>query len=381
MRILIALTYYRPHYSGLTIYTERLARALVVRGHQVTVLTSQFSKELPRNEVVDGVQVIRLPVLLRISKGVIMPAMPLRALVEILKADVVNWHLPQLDAAPLSLIARILGKPVVLTYHCDLLLPTGFINRLANIASDIANHISAVSAREIVTNTLDYANNSSFLVQYLDKVHGIPPPADLPESDQEQVQAFRQKYSLAEQDKVIGMVGRLAAEKGAEYLIRALPHVLEKYPEARVVHVGQYQDVMGEEAYAEMLAPLIEDLGDRWRFLGLISDEELSAFFKLCQVVALPSVNSTESFGIVQVESMICGTPTVVSDLPGMRQPALMTGMGKIFAPREAAELAAAIIDVFEHPAQYQGDVQAVSQRFSPDTIAGEYEALFERLI
>ena len=51
MRVLIALTYYRPHYSGLTIYTERLAKALAARGHQVTVLTSQFEPDLPEEEV------------------------------------------------------------------------------------------------------------------------------------------------------------------------------------------------------------------------------------------------------------------------------------------------------------------------------------------
>jgi hypothetical protein len=46
MRILTALTYYRPHFSGLTIYAERLARALVRRGHSVTVLTAQYSPDL-----------------------------------------------------------------------------------------------------------------------------------------------------------------------------------------------------------------------------------------------------------------------------------------------------------------------------------------------
>ena len=39
MRILIALTYYQPHKSGLTVYAVRLAKALVERGHQVTVAT------------------------------------------------------------------------------------------------------------------------------------------------------------------------------------------------------------------------------------------------------------------------------------------------------------------------------------------------------
>ena len=110
MRVLIALTYYRPHYSGLTIYSERLAKALAARGHQVTVLTSQFEPDLPEEEIVDGVRVVRMPVLMRLSKGVIMPSIPFRAWKEIQQADVVNLHVPQLDAAPISVISRLLGR-------------------------------------------------------------------------------------------------------------------------------------------------------------------------------------------------------------------------------------------------------------------------------
>jgi len=377
MRILIALTYYRPHYSGLTIYTERLARALADRGHKVTVMTSQFDRSLPRHEQLDGVHIIRLPVAFHVSKGVIMPSMPFRAVKEIVSADVVNLHLPQLDAAPLALTSRILGKPVVLTYHCDLLLPPGFINRMANLASDIANHISAMSANVIVTNTLDYAYNSGFLVNYLDKVREIPPPAQMPIVEQESIKTFRQKYDVKADEKVIGMVGRLAAEKGAEYMVRALPHILQRYPEARVIHVGQYQDVMGEEAYSAMLASLVQGLGDRWRFLGIIPDDDLAVFFQLSDVVVTPSTNSTESFGIVQVEAMICGTPVVASDMPGMRQPALLTGMGLIFPPRSVQGLADAILRILDSPDEFRGDVDAITQRYSPGTIAGEYEEIF----
>ena len=63
MRILTVLTYYRPHTSGLTIYAERLAKALAKRGHQVTVLTSQFDKSTPLEEEQDGVRIRRVPVL------------------------------------------------------------------------------------------------------------------------------------------------------------------------------------------------------------------------------------------------------------------------------------------------------------------------------
>jgi glycosyltransferase involved in cell wall biosynthesis len=307
--------------------------------------------------------------------------MPFRAIKEILKADIVNLHLPQLDAAPLAILARLLGKAVVLTYHCDLLLPPGFINRLANLASDIANHLAAMSASQIITNTLDYADTSVFLANYRDKVAAIPPPAHLPRVGDKVVAAFREKYDVKTDERVIGMVGRLAAEKGAEYLVRALPQILDQHPNARVIHVGQYEDVMGEEAYAQMLAPLVAELGDRWRFLGIIPDEELAAFFQICDVVAAPSTNSTESFGIVQVEAMTCGTPTVASDMPGMRQPVLMTGMGKIFPPRDVGGLAAVINEILMKPEGFQGDIAAITKRFSPDTIAGEYLEVFEKLI
>ena len=74
MNILVAITYYRPHMSGLTIYAERLAKSLVNRGHTVTILTSRFSPDLPVYEEMDGVKIVRAPVLVRISKGVVMPS-------------------------------------------------------------------------------------------------------------------------------------------------------------------------------------------------------------------------------------------------------------------------------------------------------------------
>ena len=62
MKILNCLYYYRPHYSGLTVYTERLAKNLVARGHQVTVLTSRYDEKLPTFEIDEGVGFIKMQV-------------------------------------------------------------------------------------------------------------------------------------------------------------------------------------------------------------------------------------------------------------------------------------------------------------------------------
>ena len=238
MNILIVLYYYRPHYSGLTIYAERLAKALAARGHKVTVLTSQFDKSLPRHEHIDGVEIVREPVAFHISKGPIIPSFLPTAWKYIREADVVNLHLPQLDAAPISVLARLQGKPVVLTYQCDLVLPGGFINRLANLASDSANFVSASAANMIVNTSWDYAEHSLFLRKYFDKVRVVDAPVVLPQVSDADVTAFQKKYDVQPGERIIGMVARLAAEKGVEHLARALPKVLETYPKARVLYVG-----------------------------------------------------------------------------------------------------------------------------------------------
>jgi glycosyltransferase involved in cell wall biosynthesis len=148
-----------------------------------------------------------------------------------------------------------------------------------------------------------------------------------------------------------------------------------------VLFVGQHTGVIGEEKYAQKLEPLIQAMGEHWSFLGILTPAELAVFFRLAEVTVLPSLNSTESFGMVQVESMICGTPVVASDLPGVRQPIRMTGMGCIVPPADAAQLAGAIISVLEQPERFHEDIVEVARRFSPETIAAEYEALFEELV
>jgi glycosyltransferase involved in cell wall biosynthesis len=281
----------------------------------------------------------------------------------------------------LGIIARLRHRPVVLTYHCDLDLPKGFVNFFANQASHLANHISASLADMVVTNTLDFAEHSPFLRRYLDKVVEIAPPIELAPVSNRKIDEFRKKYGILPDQRVIGMAARLATEKGVEYLVEALPRVLQRHPQARVLFAGQQEGVLGEEKYAQKLAPCIQALGDHWKFLGILSPEEWSAFFRVAEVTVLPSINSTESFGMVQVEAMTCGTPVVASDLPGVRQPVRRTGMGLLVKPQDAQLLAMALIEVLDRPQAYRSDVEAIRQRYSPARAAQEYEELFSSLL
>lgn len=382
MRILSVLTYYRPHISGLTIYAERLAKAWARRGHQVTILTSHYQKDLPYDEIVDGVRIVRAPVAFRISKGVIMPTIGLMANRLVADNDVVTLHLPQFDAAGIALRGKVLRKPTVITYHCDLLMPPGLMSQAANQAVLMMNHLAARSAHRIVTYTQDYADHSKYLTQYKDKLRIIPPPVELPNVTLEEVKAFADTHNPQGQKPVIGMMARFATEKGVEVLLKAMPAILEKYPQAVVWFAGPYQKIIGEEAYFERLAPEIQRLerAGHWKFMGSLNPAQAAAYFPNLDVHVLPSLNSTEAFGLVQIEGMINGVPSVASNLPGVRQPVTVHGMGKIFEIGDADGLARSVLEILDQPLRYRKDPEPIRNRYLPDTIAMEYEILFSEL-
>jgi len=380
MKILLALTYYRPHISGLAIYVERLAYALANRGHQVSVLTSQYDRSLQRDELVDGVRIIRVPVAFRVSKGVVMPTIGIEASRQVRAHDVLSLHLPQLDAAGIALRGRLMRRPTLLTYHCDLRLPEGAVNAVANLVVNLANRAAAAFAHGVVAYTEDYALHSPYLSRYMKKLHVISPPVEVHHADEQAVADFVRRHRRTD-GPAIGMAARLATEKGVEYLLQSLPRILERYPKAEVLFVGQHENVLGEADYARSLKPLLERFGEHWQFLGMLDAPAMSAFYRACDVTVLPSVNATESFGLVQIEAMMCGTPAVASNLPGVRQPVLMTGMGKIVPLRDAEALAQAVLEVLDNRKSFQGDPTAIAERFSPDRTAEHYEEVFTELL
>ncbi len=383
MRVLCVLTYYRPHTSGLTIYAERLARAYARRGHRVTVLTSQFERGLPRLELDGPVRVVRVPVLGRLSKGVVMPTFGLEATRQVREHDVLHLHLPQLDAAGVALRGHLLGRPTLLTYHCDLTLPPGPLNRLAGLAVRAANHLAARFSDRVVSYTSDYAAHSPFLARWAAKLEVVPPPVELPLTSDQAVRALAERLNPERRRPVIGMAARLAAEKGVEVLLAALPLLLERHPRAVLLFAGQHAGVLGERATLERLRPAIAELQRQgcWHFAGVLGPEEMAAFYPNLDLLVVPSLNATESFGLVQVEAMACGVPVVASDLPGVRQPVRMTGMGLIAAVGSAESLAEAMLRVLAAPADFRGDPRQVAASFTPDATAAAYERIFERLL
>jgi glycosyltransferase involved in cell wall biosynthesis len=118
-----------------------------------------------------------------------------------------------------------------------------------------------------------------------------------------------------------------------------------------------------------------------WKFLGNLSQQQLAAFYPNIDVLVVSSLNSTEAFGLVQVEAMMNNVPCVASDLPGVRQPVLTTGMGRIVPVGDATSISKAIKEIIKDPSKYQGDSKAIAKTYDPDSIVIEYEKIFEKLL
>ena len=206
---------------------------------------------------------------------------------------------------------------------------------------------------------------------------------ELPEAPRQAVLAFAAEQRTSERRPVIGMAARFAAEKGVEVLLDALPVVLQKYPTAQVLFAGQSENVMGEQAYADRLMPRIRELERKghWKFLGNLSPLQMAAFYPNLNVLVVPSLNSTEAFGLVQIEAMLNGIPCVASALPGVRMPIQMHGMGRIAAIGDSTSLAEGMLKVLDHPELFHGDLTAMREAYDPDKVAAQYEALFAELL
>lgn len=372
-RILIVLYYYHPYVSGLSLLAKMEAEGLAARGHSVTVLTTRYRDDLAPEEALNGVKVVRAKVLGRASKGVISWDL-VRKIITLAKThDVVNPHLPM---AHFGLALPFLDKGKILPqYHCDLNLGEGLTARfLMGIAYWSMHRTLKCSSRIIVTTT-DYFANCRF-AEFLPKACEIYPPVDRKRFGRRDPGVLRKRLGIEGHPYLVGFVGRVVAEKGLEHLLRAIPLLEKELGDFKMLVAGDYENIAGGSVKS-MIDPLVRNFPGRVMFLGRLGFEDLVSFYNLIDVLALPSTDPLEAFGMVQVEAVSCGTPVIASNLPGVREVVRRTSAGKLVTAGDHEDIAEKIIDLFHCPIEVDESRLSV---FNYEASIGKYETLFSKV-
>ncbi len=376
-RVLTIITYYWPHWTGLTAHAVRVAEGLAARNMAVTVLTTRHAPELARAEIVNGVHVVRLRPLMRVSRGMIAPAFPLVAARLIRQHDVVQIHTPLPEALLVAFLCRLLRRPLLMTHHGDLVMPRGVVNRAVQHIGHSLLLAAGRLAAAVTAYSRDYAEHSRLLRPLAGKLVCIAPPVDLPAPLPAAVAEWRAGLGLADK-VVIGFAGRWVEEKGFDRLLRALPAIHRTYPRAHLVYAGE-TDVVYENFYRRC-RHLLEARREHLTLLGLIRDrQQMANFYAMCDLFVQPS--RTDMMGLVQIEAMLSGTPVVTSDIPGARVPIRDTGFGKLAVSGDPGALALAITEVLSDPERYRPRPRTVRATFDCAKTLAEYRDVLEGLI
>lgn len=172
------------------------------------------------------------------------------------------------------------------------------------------------------------------------KILLIPNGVEL--STQYPVRRAEKKIKAANRAPVIGTIGSLNIQKGQEYLIRAMPEILESFPLATL-------EIVGDGELRENLRSKVKSskLERHVSFLGRQSNVE--KFLKKWDVFALPSV--AETFGIVILEAMAAGVPVVATKVGGVPDIIQNKKNGLLVKDRDPDALTKAVLEIIDHPA------------------------------
>ncbi len=339
-RIVQVSPWFYPHLGGVESHVMGVSRELAARGHEVTVVTARHTPSAAERETMDGFDVIRVKPRMVVLRTPIAPRM--RGVLRGLPADVVHAHLPPpLSAHYAADAAETRGEPLVLTYHCDVEIPSPFGSLIETLYRRSLGASTLERAAKVVVTTRTYAATSRAVWRHSPVV--IPNAVDVhrfnPEIDG---MAVRHRLRIPQDRPVALLVGRIVAHKGVEHFVEA----------ARRLPGVQFL-VAGEGSSLEAMEHLADSLGvrDRVRFLGRVSQENLPKVYAACDVFVLPSVSRLEAFGIVALEAMATGKAVVVADIPGVREVIEDGREGLLADPVNPEDLAAKIRRLVEDPA------------------------------
>ena len=317
--------------GGVQVHIKELAENFIAKGHHVSVIAPVSDESSITEEwLVSAGRPISVPFNGAVAKVLFGPIATSRIRQWIAQGEFDVLHIHEPVVPSLSLLACWSAEgPMVATFHASSPKQKA-LTAVGPILEPVLEKLGArIAVSEMARKTLtDHFTTDAVII-----------PNGINNSD------YRDAESRAEWSfpHTIGFLGRFDEDrKGLDVLIKALPSIVKKFPDAKVLVAGP-----GDSEAA--LKKIDGSLRSRFRFLGRLSDEEKRSFFKSLTLYVAPNIRG-ESFGIILAEAMAAGTPIVASNIEAFN--AVLSGgkSGTLFATGDSKELARAINELFTNP-------------------------------
>jgi glycosyltransferase involved in cell wall biosynthesis len=352
MRILHAGKYYPPFMGGMETVLRDLAEGCLDRGCDVHVVTAGEGPE-ERSEDIRGPRTGRTGRLVRMGVHGVVNSQPLtlsvagvlRREIAEFQPDLVHLHLPNPLAAAgwlaLEAMPGLSLPPLAVWYHADITR-----QRVGRLLVEPVVRACLAKAVGISVSSKSLATSSSVLAPLADRVRVIPFGIEpQPWTD---VQPGPGANIL--------FVGRLVSYKGLGVLLESLARL----PEGSLVIVGDGPERQSLERQAKQLG-----VSGRVRFAGTLSRADLADEMSAALLLVLPSLDRSETFGLVQLEAMAAGLPVVSTDLAtGVSEVGHDGETGLVVPPGDAPALADALGTLLKDPGRATAMGAAGRQRF-----------------
>jgi glycogen synthase len=414
MKIAVFVYEYPPKIvGGLGTYAAEITRKFVLNDHDVTVFTmNDDAGSLPTREIWRGIEIHR-PLHIDISDS----------LPDVIADDIKKWgrglHLfgklmvyNYLSAAKLinELIKKEGMKYDIVVAH-DWLSAMGGITVKRETGLPFAFHVHSTekgrtmgNGSAVVSNielragkmadlvvTVSYAMKDELIQLGFPKekiqvsYNGVDPqkynPANVSPED---IRRVRSKYGIKDNELMILFLGRLVAVKGVDKLIMAMPHILSKIPNARlvIVGVGDLQEYLANLTKITRLEEYVKFCFD------FIPEEERILHYAACDLAVFPSFY--EPFGIVALEAMAMEKPVVVgaAGVSGMREIVICCGeeqCGFHVDPNNPSDIAWGVTSALEDPERRKflgkNGRKRVLAEFTWSKIAEKTVELYEKIV
>ncbi|MBX7212524.1 MAG: glycosyltransferase [Thermoflexales bacterium] len=350
--------------GGMNVYVREVARECARRGIAIDVFTRSASTSNLRIDprIAPNARVIHVPAgpEAPIPKGELRSILP--AFTEWIcafgKDEEVGYDIIHAHYWLSGLVAEELGKcwgvPFVQTFHTLAELKNQIAQRPEDLESDERTagecHVCSVAGRITAATSVEWDQLVHIYGAGSSIIRTIPPGVDTARFNPIEPTYARRVIGVGKSHRVIVFAGRIEPLKGIDTLLRAIAILRTRYPEYSpcnlcVPIVGGDPSEAGARANAEMgrLLSLRDelDLGDLITFVGAQDQDSLHFYFSAADCLVMPS--HYESFGMVALEAMACGTPVICSDVGGLSQLVRHGETGLRVPPRDPEALADAI--------------------------------------